>query len=149
MKKFVSKLDEADVRRESPVADVVDGWFFRCREVSAGVHKSEGTDLWGRRVGTEGTNPEELLQDCAESARRIRQHVTAILFHEYGTQLRAEGDELILNVLCGGVGQFGVEFALNEPERERYRRDGDSFIQDLAGAVRRDPNAYGSRGKFC
>ena len=149
MKKFVSKLDEAAVRREFPIADVVDGRFFRCREVSAGVYKTEGTDLWGRRVGTEGTNPEELLRDCAESARRIVQHVTAILFHEYGTQLRAEGDELILDVLCGRVGQFGVEFALNELERERYRREGDPFIQSLADAVRRDPNTYGSRGKFC
>ena len=50
-----------------------------------------------------------------------------ILFHEYGTQLRVAADDaLILNVLCGRVGEFGVEFPLNEQEREEYRRCGET-----------------------
>lgn len=149
MKRFIQKLDEATVREEFPIVDLVDGWFFRCREVSAGVYRVEGTDLWGRSVGNDGTDPDKLLQDCAESARGVRRQVESVVFHEYGTQLRLDGNDLILNVLCGRVGQFGVEFALNELERERYKREGDSFVRELADAVLRDPKSYGSRGKFC
>jgi hypothetical protein len=36
-----------------------------------------------------------------------------VLFHAYGMQLRTDADgALIFNVLCDGVGQYGVEFAL-------------------------------------
>ena len=76
-------------------------------------------------------------------------HVQAILFHEYGTQLRLEGNDLVLNVLCGTVGQFGVELVLSESECERYKREGDPFIRELANLIRQAPKAYGSRGKFC
>jgi len=37
-----------------------------------------------------------------------------VLFYEYGAVLRLEDDgRLALNVLCGRVGQYGVEFALD------------------------------------
>ena len=56
-----------------------------------------------------------------------------ILFHEYGTQLRLGLDNsLVLNVLCGRIGEFGVEFSLNEEERKAYRQDGDTHIQQLS-----------------
>jgi len=80
----------------------------------------------------------------------MQQQPGRILFHEYGTQLRvASDDALILNVLCGRVGQFGVEFPLNAHEREEYRRRGDAFIQELAGMVRRDSDPYAARGRTC
>jgi hypothetical protein len=73
-----------------------------------------------------------------------------ILFHEYGTQLRLEEDDsLVLNVLCGRVFEYGVEFALNESERERYKADGDTFVKDLARRVLHDPESYAERGKKC
>jgi hypothetical protein len=73
-----------------------------------------------------------------------------VLFHEYGTQLRLnEQDKLILDVLCGRVGQYGVEFELNEFEREKYKTLGDTFIMDLAKKVQYDPKPYGERGRFC
>lgn len=149
-KKFVCKLDEPTVRQEFPIADLVEGWFFRCRVVAVGgVYRVEGTDLWGARVRGEGTDREKLLRDCAGQARGMAGHSKEAVYHEYGTELRLEGDKLVLDVLCGGVGQFGVELVLNELERERYRREGDSFIKVLADAVRRDPNAYRSRARFC
>jgi len=71
-----------------------------------------------------------------------------ILFHEYGTQLRvAPDDALILNVLCGRVGQFGVEFPLNDEEREEYRRRGDTFIKELSQVVQRNWEPYAARGR--
>lgn len=65
-------------------------------------------------------------------------------------QLRTgEGDALIFNVLCGRVGQYGVEFQLNAEERDRYQREGDAFLRKLDIAVRENPNSYGLRGRFC
>ncbi len=73
-----------------------------------------------------------------------------ILFHEYGMQLRTgEGDALIFNVLCGRVGQYGVEFQLNAEERDGYKREGDAFLRKLDLAVRENPKSYGLRGRFC
>lgn len=73
-----------------------------------------------------------------------------ILFHEYGTQLRvAADDSLILNVLCGRVGQFGVEFALNDEERDEYRRRGDTFVKELSRVVQRDWQPFVARGRTC
>ena len=138
MKRFVPKLDEATLRQEFPIADLLEGWFFRSREVGVGpVFRVEGIDQWGTRVTAEGTDREELLQDCAERARQMKSHAKEVLFHEYGTQLCLDGNVLILGVLCGTVGQFGVELALNDSERERYKREGDSFVKELADAVRR------------
>ena len=73
-----------------------------------------------------------------------------VLFHEYGTQLRAAADDsLILNVLCGRVGGFGVEFALDDFEREQYRRRGDEYIKELARTVQRDWQFFAARGRTC
>jgi hypothetical protein len=59
------------VKLRYPIADLVDGWFFRAEEVSAGVYAVEGTDLWGRTVARKGANLDELLTDCANDARGI------------------------------------------------------------------------------
>lgn len=71
-----------------------------------------------------------------------------IVFREYGTELRAETDgSLVLDVLCGSVGQFGVEFALNTDERSEYQRRGDVFIRELSQTVRLDWEAFVARGR--
>ncbi len=73
-----------------------------------------------------------------------------ILFHEYGTQLRlGDEDTLILNVMCGRILQYGVEFALNDSEREAYKRQGDPYIKSLAEKVRGGPQAFVPRGRTC
>jgi hypothetical protein len=73
-----------------------------------------------------------------------------VLFHEYGLQLRCEpGDALVLNVLCGKVGEFGVEFQLDKKESERYKREGNSFLRVLAAKVRDSPEPYAARGRSC
>lgn len=44
------------------------GWDFDVREVSAGVYRVTGQDQAGRRVVTEGLDPEASLEDCRASA---------------------------------------------------------------------------------
>ncbi len=73
-----------------------------------------------------------------------------ILFHEYGTELRQTPDgSLVLNVLCGRVGQYGIEFVLNGVEEQEYRRVGDDFVRALSHAVQQTPSEYESRGRKC
>jgi hypothetical protein len=71
MKVCVSSLDAAEVRRKFPIADRVLSWFFSCNEQSNNVYKGEGTDLWGRRVSSVGTNYERVLKECADQAETI------------------------------------------------------------------------------
>ena len=87
---------------------------------------------------------------AAQLSGNVMQQQERILFHEYGTQLRvAADDSLILNVSCGRVGEFGVEFALDDHEREEYRRRGDAFIKELSRAVQRDWRPFVARGRTC
>ena len=73
-------------------------------------------------------------------------HGARVLYHEYGAQLRltTEG-RYILNVLCGRVGQFGVEIELNSNEVLQYREQGDVFIHNLAEDVYDDPKRFRAR----
>jgi hypothetical protein len=75
---------------------------------------------------------------------------TQIIHHEYGAQLSAlDDDTLLLNVMCGGVGQYGVEFILNQQEYEQYKQSGDAFLRTLIENVRRYPKNYIARGRTC
>jgi hypothetical protein len=67
----VQKKDRAQIAREYPIAERVEGWFFRQRETSNGAFLVEGTDLWGRTVSRQGGDPDELLSQCAADAERI------------------------------------------------------------------------------
>jgi hypothetical protein len=51
------------------------GWSFEVDEISAGVYKVRGVDEAGRSVEATGTDPDALLEDCKESAARIRDAV--------------------------------------------------------------------------
>jgi hypothetical protein len=70
-KRLVIRLDEAEVKRQFPLADLVPDWFFRINEISNGGYKAEGTDLWGRQVSRSGSDPDVLLVECAKDAQRI------------------------------------------------------------------------------
>jgi hypothetical protein len=67
----VQQLIAAKVMREYPLAGLVEGWYFRVEEVSAGSYRAEGTDLWGRRVSHSGADPDEALAKCTEYARGV------------------------------------------------------------------------------
>lgn len=64
---------------EYPIEGLVDGWYFRQNEVSAGAYLIEGCDLRGRTVTRYGSDPEALLTECAADARCIKQRFTGSL----------------------------------------------------------------------
>jgi hypothetical protein len=46
-------------------------WFFRVTERSAGAWQGEGIDLWGRRVASQGKDPDQVVNECIAMARGI------------------------------------------------------------------------------
>ena len=60
--------------REYPINGLVKDWFFRVREVSNGVFRVEGSDVYGRtvsRIGTENDS-KKLLDDCVAYAKLVQ-----------------------------------------------------------------------------
>jgi hypothetical protein len=51
------------------------------------------------------------------------------------------------NVLVGGIGLYTVEFPLDADELDAYQKEGRSYLDDLASAVRARPEDYTARGK--
>jgi hypothetical protein len=45
MRQEVQQLSAPKVAREYPLADLVEGWYFKVEEMSAGAYRAEGTDL--------------------------------------------------------------------------------------------------------
>jgi len=71
MKKEISKFDETETMKQYPIKTSATGWYFRQKEVSAGVWQIEGTDLFGRKVQRTGEDPKDLLNKCTKDAEDI------------------------------------------------------------------------------
>lgn len=50
-------------------------WNFEVRETSANVYKVTGIDSVGRSVERQGINPESLLEEAKQDARKILDNV--------------------------------------------------------------------------
>lgn len=61
------------------------------------------------------------------------------------TLSEAGNGELLLAVVCGTVAIFEITIVLNSDERARYKKEGASFVSELAGHVRDRPSDYLSR----
>ena len=61
--------------REYPITGLVEGWYFRQREVSAGCYVVEGRDVYGRTVSRQTTAdpPDAALAECVAYARQVAQ----------------------------------------------------------------------------
>lgn len=77
------------MRSVFPLADLLDGWFFRVTETSAGAYLAEGSDVWGRLVSRRGSDPDAILAECVRDAAAIAE------------SLRAEEDRPVRKRLCG------------------------------------------------
>ncbi|MDP9152062.1 MAG: hypothetical protein M3O36_19230 [Myxococcota bacterium] len=47
------------------------GWSFHVEEVSAGVYEATGNDGTCHRVACKGTDPDALLKECREAAKKL------------------------------------------------------------------------------
>ncbi|MFZ5841260.1 MAG: hypothetical protein ACOY3E_00040 [Pseudomonadota bacterium] len=72
MRQPVCKFPESEIKKSYPLSGLVDGWYFKLNEQSAGVYTVEGSDLWGRKVSHTGTNEKELFSMAIKSAQAIK-----------------------------------------------------------------------------
>ena len=74
-KQAVKPRSHEEMIREYPIASLVEGWYFRQREVSAGCYVVEGRDAYGRSVSRQTTAdpPDAALAECVAFARRVVQ----------------------------------------------------------------------------
>lgn len=75
MKTKIRPLTEEQVKTKYPISGLVRGWFFKREEISPGGWRIIGTDLFGRMVSREGSDPETLLQACIKDAEAIQSQI--------------------------------------------------------------------------
>ena len=68
-KKRISPTHPDIIQKTYPIKGSVAGWYFRVREISNGVWEVEGSDIYGRKIGKSGTEPQELLKSCEFDAK--------------------------------------------------------------------------------
>ena len=59
--------------------------------------------------------------------------------------LYADSGTYKLTVACGNAGVYEVEVLLNGAEMLQYKHQGDTFLKNLAAAVRAAPEEYRTR----
>jgi hypothetical protein len=75
MRKIIFPKPENKLQHDYPIKGKTPGWFFRCREQSNGVYLAEGIDVYGRQVSHTGTDPEQLLSQCDDSALMVNEKI--------------------------------------------------------------------------
>jgi len=71
MKLEIQKLSEAEILESYPIKGKTKGWYFRTIETSNNAWLVEGSDVWGRKVTIQGSDPEILLKDAENEASNI------------------------------------------------------------------------------
>jgi hypothetical protein len=73
-KQTVTPRSHKEMIREYPITGLVQGWYFRQREVSNGCYVVEGSDAYGRKVSRQTTaDPGAVLEECVAFARQTVQ----------------------------------------------------------------------------
>ena len=67
----LSSLEKDDLLRDFPIADFLDGWYFRVSEVANQCYRAEGSNLLRQEVACSGNTPEEALEKCKRYALEI------------------------------------------------------------------------------
>ena len=71
MKRRISKKPFEEMIKKYPISNLLDGWFFKCWEVSNGHYIAEGSDQYGRIVSCEGSNADDILQEIVIQTKEI------------------------------------------------------------------------------
>jgi len=73
MKEEIRGMIETAIIKNFPITNKLEGWYFRIKEISAGVYVAEGKDLFGRQVSREGTDPDKILSMCVNDAKQMKE----------------------------------------------------------------------------
>jgi hypothetical protein len=69
----ISKSHEEMIQK-FPISGLAKDWYFRVQEISNGIFRVEGSDIYGRTVSRAGTeiDSQKMLNDCVTYAKQIR-----------------------------------------------------------------------------
>ena len=71
-KKAVIPAAHEEMLRHYPITGLVEGWYFRKEEASAGCYVVEASDVHGRKISRQAVGaPEAAMTECIEFARRM------------------------------------------------------------------------------
>jgi hypothetical protein len=77
-KQTITPRSHKEMIREYPITGLVEGWYFRQREVSNGCYVVEGSDVYGRTISRQTTaDPNAVLAECVAFARSQGGHNAA------------------------------------------------------------------------
>ena len=60
-------------------------------------------------------------------------------------KLYEDGEQLVLSVVCGGIGMFEAKVVLTDGEKADYEEQGESYLDDLAYDIGKDQSKYADR----
>ena len=73
-KKTITPANHHEMIRKYPITGLVEGWYFRCDEVSASCFVVEGSDVYGRTISRQATgDPDAAMAECVAFARSCLQ----------------------------------------------------------------------------
>ena len=77
MEKKIKKANPESVKKEYPITDLVENWFFCIKEISTNYYCIEGIDLYGRKIARMGSEVEldNLQKQCIEDAKSISDQI--------------------------------------------------------------------------
>ena len=77
MEKKIKKANPEIVQKEYPITELVEGWYFRIKEISSNYYCIEGVDLYGRKISRMGSELEldEVQRLCIEDAKSISEQI--------------------------------------------------------------------------
>jgi len=75
--KAIIPASHKEMIRQYPITGVVEGWYFRQDEVSAGCYVVEASDVYGRKISRQSAgDPSVAMIECVEFAKQISQRDT-------------------------------------------------------------------------
>ena len=76
-KRAVTPASHKKMILQYPITGLVEGWYFRQEEVSAGCYVVEASDVYGRKISRQGVvDAEAAMAECVEFARQNSQRST-------------------------------------------------------------------------
>lgn len=73
-KQLVTPATHREMIRRYPITGLVEGWYFRQEEISAGCYVVEASDVYGRTISRQGVgDADAAMAECTQLARQVSQ----------------------------------------------------------------------------
>ena len=73
MKSEIQKLTDSEMLKSYPIKGKTIGWYFRRTETSNNAWLVEGSDVWGRKISIQGSDPDAILAAAEKQVSSINE----------------------------------------------------------------------------